>query len=47
MVRGRPETALALSPEQRVQLESMASFHSLPAGLVTRVRIVLLSRRER
>jgi hypothetical protein len=28
---------------QRAQLESMASSRSLPAGLVTRVRIVLLS----
>jgi hypothetical protein len=43
MVMGRPKAALALSPEQRVQLESMASSRSLPAGLVTRVRIVLLS----
>src|ERR1700676_2211370 len=43
MARGRPKTALVLSPEQRAQLESMASSRSLPAGLVTRARIVLLS----
>ena len=43
MAMGRPKTALVLSPEQRAQLESMASSRSLPAGLVTRVRIVLLS----
>ena len=40
---GRPKAALVLSPEQRAQLENMASSRSLPAGLVTRVRIVLLS----
>ena len=43
MARGRPKAALVLSPEQRAQLESMAGSRSLPAGLVTRVRIVLLS----
>ena len=43
MAMGRPKAALVLSPEQRAQLESMASSRSLPAGLVTRVRIVLLS----
>src|SRR5213076_1488560 len=43
MAMGRPKAALGLSPEQRAQLESMASSRSLPAGLVTRVRIVLLS----
>src|SRR5713101_7712757 len=43
MAMGRPKAALVLSPEQRAQLESMASTRSLPAGLVTRVRIVLLS----
>jgi hypothetical protein len=31
---GRPKAALVLSPEQRAQLESMASSRSLPAGLV-------------
>src|SRR5271155_4990051 len=43
MAMGRPKAALLLSTEQRAQLESMASSRSLPAGLVTRVRIVLLS----
>jgi putative transposase len=43
MVRGRPKAVLVLNAEQRAQLESMASSRSLPAGLVTRVRIVLLS----
>ncbi len=43
MAMGRPKTALRLGPEQREQLESMASSRSLPAGLVNRVRIVLLS----
>ena len=38
MVMGRPKAALVLSPEQRRQLEGMASSRSLPAGLVTRVR---------
>src|SRR5580704_17661627 len=43
MAMGRPKATLVLSPEQRAQLESIASLRSLPAGLVTRVRIVLLS----
>jgi hypothetical protein len=47
MARGRPKAALVLSAEQRAQLESMASSGSLPAGLVTRVRIVLLSAAHR
>jgi len=42
MAMGRPKAVLVLSAEQRAQLESMASSRSLPAGLVTRVRIVLL-----
>src|SRR2546430_4244886 len=43
MAMGRPKAVLVLSAEQRAQLESMANSRSLPAGLVTRVRIVLLS----
>src|ERR1700761_2573453 len=43
MAMGRPKAALVLSAEQRSQLESMARSRSLPTGLVTRVRIVLLS----
>src|SRR5258708_32272792 len=43
MAMGRPKAVLVWSAEQRAQLESMASSRSLPAGLGTRVRIVLLS----
>ena len=43
MAMGRPKAALVLSPQQREQLESMASSRSLPAGLVSRARIILLS----
>ena len=43
MAMGRPKAMLVLSPEQREQLESMANSRSLPAGLVTRARIILLS----
>lgn len=34
---------VATRPEQRQQLEALAGSHSLPHGLVTRVRIILLS----
>jgi putative transposase len=43
MEMGRPKEALVLSPQQREQLEGMASSRSLPAGLVSRARIVLMS----
>ena len=43
MAMGRPNAALVLSPQQREQLEGMANSRSLPAVLVIRVRIVLLS----
>jgi putative transposase len=43
MAMGRPKAAFVLSWEQREQLESMASWHSLPAGLVSRVRNILTS----
>jgi putative transposase len=33
MAMGRPKAALVLRPEQREQLEGMASSRSLPAGL--------------
>ena len=46
MAMGRPKAVLVLSSEQRAQLESMAKARSLSAGLVTRVRIVLLSANE-
>ena len=43
MAMGRPKAALILRPEQREQLEGMASSRSLLAGLVSRARIILLS----
>lgn len=43
MTMGRPKAALLLTPEQREQLESLANSRSLPAGLVQRAQIVLLS----
>ena len=43
MAMGRPKAVLVLSPRQREQLESLASSRSLPAGLVKRARIILLS----
>src|SRR5256712_7342815 len=43
MAMGRPKAALVLRPEQREQLEGLASSRSLPAGLVMRARIILLS----
>ena len=43
MAVGRPKAALVLTTEQREQLESLASARSLPAGLVMRARIILLS----
>jgi hypothetical protein len=38
MTMGRPKAALVLTPEQREQLEGLASSRSLPAGLVTRAK---------
>lgn len=43
MAMGRPKAELVLRPEQREQLESLASSRSLPAGLVSRARIILWS----
>src|SRR6202795_1885074 len=43
MAMGRPKAVLVLRAEERAQLESMATSGALPAGVVTRVRIVLLS----
>ena len=42
MKTGRPKKSIALSEEERAQLESIASSRSLPHGIVTRVQIVLL-----
>src|SRR5216683_598927 len=43
MAMGRPKAAVVLSAEQRGQREGMATSRSLPAGLVSRVRIILMS----
>jgi len=43
MAMGRPKAALVLTAGQREQLEGLASSRSLPAGLVRRARIILLS----
>ena len=43
MAVGRPKAVLVLSPEQREQLESLAHSRALPAGLVSRAKIILLS----
>ena len=40
---GRPKAVLVLSPQQRERLEGLANSRSLPAGLVSRARIILLS----
>jgi len=43
MAMGRPKAALVLSVEQREQLGALGSSRSLPVGLVSRARIILLS----
>ncbi len=43
MALGRPKAVLVLSAQQREQLESLASSRSLPAGLVARARMILMS----
>ena len=43
MAIGRPKAELVLTVGQREQLESLANSRSLPAGLVSRARIILLS----
>ncbi len=40
--RGRPAKQLVISPDTRVELESLAGSRSLPSGLVRRAKIVLL-----
>jgi putative transposase len=45
MRTGRPKQPIELEPEQREQLEALAASRSLPAGLVMRARLVLLSAR--
>src|ERR1700675_2790606 len=43
MAMGRPKAVLVLDAELREQLESLANSRSLPAGLVRRGKIILLS----
>jgi putative transposase len=43
MAMGRPKATLVLDSELREQLESLANSRSLPAGLVRRGKIILLS----
>ena len=43
MITGRPKKPLVLSAEERAQVQSLAASRSLPHGLVTRARIVLLA----
>jgi putative transposase len=43
MAMGRPKAPLVLTAEQQQQLEGIARSRTLPAGLVKRARIVLLS----
>jgi putative transposase len=43
MAMGRPKVPLKLGVEQREQLEGLVKSRSLPAGLVLRARIILLS----
>lgn len=43
MAIGRQKARLVVSTRDREQLEGLANSRSLPAGLVNRARIVLLS----
>jgi putative transposase len=43
MAMGRPKSTVVLDSELREQLESLANSRSLPAGLVRRAKIILLS----
>ena len=43
MITGRPKIPLVLSDEERLQLNAVAKSRSLPHGLVTRARLVLLA----
>jgi len=43
MAMGRPKASLVLTKQDREQLQGLASSRSLPAGLVNRARIILLS----
>src|SRR2546428_11386612 len=41
--RGRPRVPLTLAPPERAELESFARSRALPAGLVRRAQMLLLS----
>lgn len=43
MKTGRPKTALILTTEERAQLQSLVASRSIPHGLGTRARMILLS----
>jgi len=43
MKTGRPRTPIVLSPEDQSQLNAMANSRSLPHGLVTRAKIILMA----
>jgi putative transposase len=43
MRTGRPKAPIVLTKEEREQLQSIANSRSLPHGLITRVRIVLMA----
>jgi putative transposase len=43
MRKGRPTTAISLSPEERTQLKRMRRSRSLPASIVRRATIILLA----
>ena len=43
MAMGRPKSTVVLDSELREQLDSLAKSRSLPAGLVRRAKIILLS----
>jgi putative transposase len=47
MVMGRPKAVLVWDGELREQLENLANSRSLPAGLVRRAKILLLSASEK
>src|SRR5919106_982951 len=43
MKTGRPKTALTLTPDELAQLQSLVTSRSIPQGLGTRARMILLS----
>jgi putative transposase len=46
MNTGRPKSPLILSDEEKKQLESIVRSRSLPYGLITRARIILLAAQD-